>query len=414
MELMAPAGSFESLRAAIKAGCDSVYFGVTQLNMRARSSINFSMEDMKEIVAICHESTVKAYMTVNTLLYNHDLKLAYKLIDAAKKAGMDAVIVSDVAAMIYANEIGVPVHMSTQLSISNIEGIKFYAKHAERIVLARELNLAQIKELTEKIKEENIKGAGGKLMEIEVFGHGAMCVAVSGRCYMSLYTDNASANRGVCVQNCRRKYKVTDVETGQVLVLDNEYIMSPEDQCTIDFLDKISFAGVHTLKIEGRGRNPDYVYTAIKAYREALDALEDGSYTEEKIKKWKEQLGRVYNRGLSDGYFMSRKIGRWAADRGNKSPYEKIFIGTITHYYPKSKAAVLQVETGSVAVGEDIVITGTTTGVVKGKIKEIRKEDIAIQKAKKGELISFPVDELVRKNDKFFVVRKRDDMGKKI
>jgi len=347
MELMAPAGSFESLRAAIKAGCDSVYFGVTQLNMRARSSINFSIEDMKEIAKICHESKVLGYLTCNTLLYDHDIKLMKKLIDTAKEAQLDAVIVADVSAMQYASEIGIPVHLSTQLSISNMEGVKFYSKFVERIVLARELNLSQIKKITDEIKEQNIQGPTGKLMEIEVFGHGAMCVAVSGRCGMSLYTDNASANRGVCIQNCRRKYKVTDIETGKELVIDNEYVMSPEDQCTLDFLDKVAFSGVHTLKIEGRGRNPDYVYTVISVYRKALDGLKEGTYTEDTIKGWMEELGKVYNRGLGGGYFLGRQQSKWAGDRGNKSPFEKIFIGRITHYYPKSKVAALQVETGA-------------------------------------------------------------------
>lgn len=404
---MAPAGSFESLQAAIQAGCDSVYFGVTQLNMRARSSINFSIENMKEIVKICHKHKVRAYMTCNTLLYDHDMKLMQKLIDEAKKAGIDAVIVADVAALMYAKKVGVPVHASTQLSISNIEGIKFYAQFCDRIVLARELNLAQIKNITDEITKQNIRNTSGDLIEIEVFGHGAMCVAISGRCGMSLFSDNASANRGVCIQNCRRKYKVTDVETGKGFVVDNEHIMSPEDLCTIDFLDKVAFAGVHTLKIEGRGRSPDYVHTVISVYRKAFDALEAGNYTEENIAQWKEGLSKVYNRGLSDGYYLGRKLGKWAGTRGNKSPYEKVYVGKIEHYYPKIKVAALKVETYKVKVGDEILITGPSSGVIRGAMGQIRKEDLAIQIAEKGDMVSFTLHERVRKNDKFYVVKKR-------
>ena len=408
MEIMAPAGSFESLRAAIEAGCDSVYFGVTQLNMRARSAISLSIEDMKEIVRICHEHKVKAYLTCNTLLYDHDIKLMKKLIDEAKKAGMDAVIVADVAAIQYAHEVSLPVHVSTQLSVSNIEGIKFFSTYAERIVLARELNLAQIKHITDEIKEQNIRNTSGNLVEIEVFGHGAMCVAISRRCGMSLFSDNASANRGVCIQNCRRKYKVTDVETGKGFEVDNQFIMSPEDLCTIDFLDKVAFSGVHTLKLEGRGRSPDYVYNVVSTYRKAVDALDTGEYTEENIAKWKEDLKKVYSRGLSDGYFLGRKLGKWAGSRGNKSPYEKIYVGKITHYYSKIKVAALQVETNTVKVGDEILITGTTSGVIRSHMPGITKEDSSIEEARKGDLVSFKVDNTVRKNDKMYVIKKRD------
>jgi len=406
---MAPAGSFESLQAAIKAGADSVYFGVTQLNMRARASANFSISDMKEIVKISKESNVLTYLVVNTLLYDHDINIAKKLVDAAKENKVDAIIAFDFAVLNYCNEIGIPVHASIQFSVSNYDAVKFFAKMTNRIVLARELTLDQINAIYKKIIEENLYGNEGRLMEIEVFGHGALCVAQSGRCWMSLYSQNSSANRGACLQDCRHAYKVIDQENGKELIIDNQYIMSAADICTIDFLDKFIDAGISVLKIEGRGRSPEYVYTIVKTYKKALEDVENGNYTKEKIDEYFKDLEKVFNRKLSHGnFFLGKEVGEYSDVYGSKATEEKIFKGKITHFYPKIMVAEITLEAGDLKVGENYSITGNKTGVVFGKVKGIKLDEKDIEKAEKKEIISIKVSEKVRLNDKFYTIVKSD------
>lgn len=410
LEIMAPAGSFESLEAAIKAGADSVYFGVTQLNMRARASANFTLEDMKVIVSRAKEANVKTYLVVNTLLYDHDIEVAKKLIDSAKENGVDAIIAFDFSAMNYCNEIGIPVHATIQFSISNYEAVKFFAKLTNRVVLARELTLEQIKAIHEKIVAENLIGNEGRLMEIEVFGHGALCIAQSGRCWMSLYTHNASANRGACLQNCRHAYKVTDLENGNEMVLDNQYVMSAADICTIDFLDKFIEAGISVLKIEGRGRAPEYVYTVVSTYKKALKDIEDGTYTKEKIEGYFKDLETVFNRKLSHGnFFLGKEIGEYSDMYGSKATEERIYKGKITNYFSKLGVAEITLEAGNIKVGDKFLITGNNTGVSFGEIEEIRIDDQAITEAGPKSVVSIKVPEIVRKNDQFFVVVKKEN-----
>ena len=397
-ELLAPAGSFESLRAAIKAGCDSIYCGVDQLNMRSRSA-NFKFGDLAEVAKISHEAGIKCYLTLNTLLYDHDMDLMKKIVDAAKETKVDAIIISDFAAIQYARSVGMEVHISTQASISNIESVKFFSQFSDCVVLARELSLPLVKKIHTEIVEHDVRGPSGKLVEIECFAHGAMCVAVSGRCHMSLFTDNSSANRGACIQNCRKAYIVKDPETGQELKVDNNFVMSPEDLCTIDFLDKLVDAGVHTFKIEGRGRSPDYVYTVISAYREALDAVKDGTYTKDKIEKWFNDLKTVYNRGLSSGYYLGKQMSSWSQTYGSKATKEKIKLGRILNYYKKAQVVFAELESGKLSIGDEILITGPTTGVVKGKIKTLMVDDLEVESAEKGALITFSLPELVRPSD---------------
>ncbi|MCP4460794.1 MAG: U32 family peptidase, partial [Cytophagales bacterium] len=334
-EIMAPAGSFESLRAAVDAGCDSVYFGVEQLNMRARSSINFSTEDLEKIVETCTQYQVKTYLTINTVLYDHDIRLMKTLVDQAKKSAVSGIIISDHAAMAYCQKVGMPVHVSTQANISNIDTIEFYSVFADVMVLARELSLRQVSDITREIERRQIKGPSGNLIRVEVFAHGALCMAMSGKCYLSLHSDNASANRGACIQNCRREYVVTDKASGEELAIDNEYIMSAKDLCTIGFLDKVLEAGVSVLKIEGRGRSADYVDTTVRCYNEARKSVEDGSFSQEKIKSWMEQLATVYNRGFWDGYYLGRKMGEWNDSYGSKATEKKIFLGRGVKYFNK-------------------------------------------------------------------------------
>ena len=406
LEIMAPAGNFECLQAAVKAGANSVYFGVEQLNMRARAANNFALADLDEIVKICSEKNVKTYLTLNTIMYDHDMNLMKKICDAAKKARVDAVIASDISAISYANSIGLEVHISTQQNVSNIEAVKFYAKFADVIVLARELTLSQVKKICEEIKKENIKGPNGELVRIELFAHGALCVAVSGKCYMSLGTYNASANRGACLQNCRRSYKIIDEETGDELVVENKYIMSPSDLCTIGFIDKLIDAGVKVFKIEGRGRSADYVYTVTKSYREAADSVLNNDYTEEKIKNWTKELESVYNRGFwHGGYYLGKKLGEWSGVYGSKATKEKIFVGVAKHYFPKTGIGEFHIQSEKISVGDEILITGNTTGVIQSKLNEMFVNDKSgIKEAKAGDVITFKVSERVRENDKLYVV----------
>ena len=411
IEIMSPAGSFESLRSAIKAGANSVYFGIDQLNMRARAAVNFTMQDLNEIVEICNKHNVKTYLTLNIVLYNHDIVKMKKICDIAKESGVTAVIAADIAAIQYANSIGLEVHISTQANVSNFEAVKFFARFADVVVLARELTFGQIKDICAKIKEENITGPSGELVRIEIFVHGALCVAISGKCYMSLATHNASANRGACLQNCRRTYRVIEEETGNELVIDNNYIMSPKDLCTVGYIDKILDAGVCVLKIEGRGRSSDYVYTTTGVYREAADSYLEGNFTKEKIKNWIDKLSTVFNRGFwHGGYYLGKKQDEWSGSYGSQSTKERIFVGQVVHYYPKVGIAEIKIETKDVAEGDKICITGPTTGILKGKVEGLRVGGNVANNAKKGDLITFVVSERVRNNDKLFVIRNRENV----
>lgn len=404
INIMAPVGSFESLMAAIQGGADSIYFGIEQLNMRARSSHNFTMDDMLKIGSICKEHDIQTYLTVNTIMYDKDLDFMKNVIRKAKEQKIGAIIASDQSAIQYAHSVDIPVHISTQLSISNIETIKFYSGYADVMVLARELDLEQVSAITKTIREENIKGPGGGLVAIELFAHGALCMAISGKCYLSLHEQNYSANRGECMQTCRKSYLVTEKESGYELEIDNEYIMSPKDLCTINFINKILDAGVKILKIEGRARPPEYVYTVTKCYDEAVKAYIDGSYGEEKIKNWRQSLSSVFNRGFWDGYYLGQKIGAWSHRYGSRATKRKIYIGKAINYFTKIKVAEFKIETGTLKAGDDILITGPTTGVVYSHIKEIRVDRKPVNKATKGEYFSIAIENQVRRSDKLFKV----------
>ncbi len=406
-EIMAPVGTFDSLSAAIKAGADSVYFGIEQLNMRARSTNNFTTEDLKNIVIICKKNNVGSYLTLNTIVYDHDIALMKKICDVAKKSGVSAVIASDMATIQYANSIELEVHCSTQINVTNIEAVKFYSKFADVIVLARELTQLQIKKICAEIKKQNVRGPGGKLIQIEIFVHGALCVAISGKCYMSLATYNSSANRGACLQNCRRAYRVIDEETGDELKIENKYIMSPSDLCTIGFMDKLIDAGATIFKIEGRGKPPEYVFTTVKCYKEAIESIKAGTYTKKKIEGWEKELATVYNRGFwQGGYYMGKKINEWSATYGAKTTKEKKNIGPIEHVYTKTLVAQINVQENEFKIGDELVITGPTTGIVKMKVDNIKDYDgKEISEAKKGTIVTIKTPELVRKSDKVYVFK---------
>jgi len=401
---MSPAGSYESLMAAIKGGANSIYFGVEQLNMRARSSNNFTLNDLVEISEICREKGVKTYITLNTVMYDHDLQLMCSIVDKAKESGITAIIATDHAVLTYAKKAGMELHISTQANVSNIETVEFYAAYADVIVLARELSLMQVAAITSEIEKRQIKGPSGELIRIELFAHGALCMAVSGKCYLSLHSHFASANRGACVQNCRREYVVTDKEENIEFAIDNEYIMSAKDLCTIDFLNKILDAGVEVLKIEGRGRSADYVYTTARCYREAADAILTGAYTKEKIESWKVQLTTVFNRGFWDGYYLGRKMGEWSKTYGSQATKQKIYIGRGVKYFKKIKVAEFQMETHSLKQGDEIFVTGPTTGFIQTTATELRVDDKQVGEVKKGDLFSLPLDEVVRPSDKLYKV----------
>ncbi|MCB9801291.1 MAG: U32 family peptidase [Pseudomonadales bacterium] len=404
VELMAPVGSFESLQAAINAGADSVFFGITQLNMRARAASNFDFKDLAEIAKISQKHGVRTYLTLNTLLYDHDLKLAYKIIDAVKAAGIDAIIAADMAAITYANSIDVEVHISTQLSISNIESVKFYAQYSDMIVLARELTVPMMKNICTQIKEQDIRGRNGKPLDIEVFGHGAMCVAISGRCSMSLLTDNSSANRGACRQNCRRSYKIIDEQTKTQLKVENDYVLSPEDLCTVGLLDELVDAGITVLKLEGRGRSADYVDTIVRVYREALDSLNEGTYSQEKVVEWNKRLGTVYNRGLSAGFYLGKPFVEWSGIYGNKATKRRELVGAVTHYYPKVGIAEVLVQENPFSHTDEYVFTGRTTGVLRGEKPEIQVEGEVVGVAQKAEKVTFKVAGRVREGDRLYKI----------
>lgn len=404
IELLAPAGSFESLQAAIQGGADAVYFGIEQLNMRARSSNNFTTEDLAEIKKICNSNGVRTYLTLNTIIYDHDVSLMKSILHSAREQSIDAVIASDQAVLNYAKKIGLPVHISTQANVSNIESLEFFSSFADTVVLARELSLKQVAEIVRQVKRENIKGPSGELIRIEVFAHGALCMAVSGKCYLSLHSHFASANRGACVQNCRRSYIVTDKEEGIELEIDNEYIMSAQDLCTIDFLDQLLDTGVRILKIEGRGRAADYVYTTTRCYRAAIDAYIAGTYTREKALAWKEELATVFNRGFWGGYFLGKEMGEWSDEYGSKATLKKIYIGKGVKYFSKLQVGEFILESDQLSVGTSIMITGPTTGIINTVIEELRVGDQRVETVRKGESFSMPLGETIRPSDKLYKI----------
>lgn len=406
---MAPVGSYESLMAAIKAGADSVYFGIEGLNMRARSANNFTTEDLYKIAEICRDKGVKSYLTVNTVIYDEDIALMRSVIDAAQKAQISAIIASDVAAMMYANEIGVEVHLSTQLNISNAEALRFYSRFADVVVLARELNMDQVRTIHETIVRDNICGPKGHPVRIEMFAHGALCMAVSGKCYLSLHEHNSSANRGACAQICRRGYTVKDKDSGLELDIENQYIMSPKDLKTIHFINKMVDAGVRVFKIEGRARGPEYVYTVCRCYKEAIEAYCNGTYDEEAIGRWDEQLATVFNRGFWDGYYLGQRLGEWTHRYGSGATRQKIYVGKGIKYFSRLGVAEFEIESGELHIGDEIVITGPTTGVIIQKVEEIRYELQTVEKATKGQRISIPVKEKVRPSDKLYRFDKREE-----
>lgn len=405
---MAPAWSYESLRAAIQAGADSVYFGVTQLNMRARAAANFSLGDLAEIMTICHDVGIKAYLVVNTLLYDHDIKIMRMLVDAAKKNNVDAIIAFDFATIKYCNDIGIPVHVSVQFSVSNYESLQFFAQFTNRVVLARELTIPQIKSIYQRIQHEQLMGREWHLMEIEAFIHGALCVAQSGRCQMSLYTNNASANRGACLQNCRKKYKVTDVETGKELVIDNQYVMSAADICTIDFLDELLDAGIQVLKIEWRGRSPEYVHTVVTTYKKALKDIENWTYTHEHKLGYYEDLKTVYNHWLSKGnYYLGRELVEYSDAHWSKATTEKLQVWRVQHFFPKPSVAEIIVDAHEINVGDKMVIIWSLTWIIETEIAAIIKEWVSIQKAIKWDVVTIVVPSRVRANDKVSLIKPR-------
>ena len=404
IELMAPAGSFESLQAALDNGADSVYFGVEQLNMRARSSINFTLDDLDEIARRCKEKNVRTYLTLNTIIYDHDLSIIKTLLDRAKQAHITAVIAMDQAVIAYARQIGMEVHISTQINITNIETVKFYALFADTMVMSRELSLRQIKKICEQIEREQVKGPSGNLVEVEIFGHGALCMAVSGKCYLSLHSHNSSANRGACKQNCRKKYTVIDQESGFEIELDNEYMMSPKDLCTLDFLDQVIDTGAKVLKIEGRGRAPEYVATVIRTYREAIDAYYEGTYTKEKVEKWMEALATVYNRGFWGGYYLGQKLGEWSGVPGSQATQKKVYIGKVMHFFPKTNISEFKIEAFDIKRGDKLLITGPTTGVQELILEDMYVNDQLSESAKKGDSCTFRTEFRTRPSDKLYKI----------
>lgn len=412
-EIMAPVGSFDSLAAAIQGGADSIYFGIEGLNMRSRSANNFTISDLHRIAEICNKHHIKSYLTVNTIIFDQDMDRMHEIIDAAKVANLSAIIASDVAAMMYARQIGVEVHLSTQLNITNIESLKFYAQFADVVVLARELNLDQVKEIHDQIVAQEIKGPSGNLIRIEMFCHGALCMAVSGKCYLSLHEMDSSANRGACNQICRRGYIVKDKETDIELEIDNQYIMSPKDLKTIHFLNKMLDAGVEVFKIEGRARGPEYVRTVVECYKEAIQAYYAGTYSDEKIKDWDERLKRVFNRGFWNGYYLGQRLGEWSNKYGNEATERKMQIGRVIKYFSKLGVAEFLIESQSLSSGERVLITGPTTGALYLEAEDIRVDLKTVDTTVKGERFSMKVPEKVRPSDKIFKLINTSSNGKK-
>lgn len=399
---MAPVGCYESLQAAIQSGANSIYFGIEGLNMRARSSVNFTIDDLHNIARICEENGLKSYLTVNTIIYDNDMELMRKIIDAAHQAGISAIIASDVAAMTYARSVGVEVHLSTQLNISNVEALRFYAQFADVVVLARELNMEQVAHIYRTIQEENITGPAGKPIRIEMFCHGALCMAVSGKCYLSLHQMNHSANRGGCMQICRRSYDVTDRETGEELNIENQYIMSPKDLKTIHFLNRLVDSGVRVFKIEGRARGPEYVSQVVSCYNEAIEACLDGTFTDERIEQWNSRLATVFNRGFWDGYYLGQRLGEWSKNYGSSATKRKEYIGKGIKYFSNIGVAEFLLESGELAVGDEILITGPTTGAIFVTVEEIRVALKPVNKAVKGQHFSIRLDSKIRPSDKLY------------
>jgi putative protease len=404
VELLSPVGSFDSLQAAINAGADAIYFGVEQLNMRTRSAGAFSIEDIKEVSSICKANKIKAYLTLNTVMYEHDMQLLKAILNEVKKQAIDAVIAADFSVIEYCNQLNIPLHISTQANVSNIETVQFFARFADVIVLARELTLKQVENICNEIKRKNIKGPSGEPVKIEIFVHGALCMAISGKCYLSLHTQNASANRGACVQNCRRSYTVKDTESGEELLVDNEYIMSPKDLCSIDILDQVINSGVDVLKIEGRTKGADYVQVVTRCYREAMDAVNNGTFSFEKVAAWKTEMGKVYNRGFWEGYYLGRKLGEWTSTPGSVATEKKIYIGKGTKYYAKIAVGEFVLEAGKIKQGDTLMVTGPHCGMVKIKMDPLIVNGQPLPEATKGDLITFPFATKVTASDKLFKV----------
>ena len=401
-EIMAPVGSRDSLTAAIQAGADSIYFGIEKLNMRAHSASAFTIDDLREIAETCRERGIKSYLTVNTIIYGEDIPLMHEIVDAAHEAGITAIIASDVAVMTYCREVGQEVHLSTQLNISNTEALRFYAQFADVVVLARELNIDQVTAIHRDIEEQDICGPGGEQIRIEMFCHGALCMAISGKCYMSLHAANRSANRGECIQVCRRSYTATDNETGHQLEIDNKYIMSPKDLKTVRFIDRMMKSGVRVFKIEGRARGPEYVYTVVTAYKEAIQAVLDGTFTEEKKDEWDARLATVFNRGFWDGYYQGQTMGEWNKHYGSNATERKVYIGKGVKYFSNLGVAEFTVEANTFKVGDKMLITGPTTGVMYVTADEIHGDNGPIEVAEKGTRVSIAVTGKVRPSDKLF------------
>ena len=407
---MAPVGSWESLQAALQGGADAVYFGVGKLNMRSRSAANFTVDDLPRIVSVARASGVRTYLTVNTIIYNHEIEEMHRLLEAAKAAGVSAIIASDMSVISYANRIGLEVHISTQCNVSNTEAVRWYAQFADVIVTARELPLSQVAEITKFIADNDIRGPKGELVQVEVFAHGALCMSVSGKCYLSLDNYNYSANRGACLQLCRRGYIVKDKESDLELEIDNEYIMSPKDLCTIGFLDKVVKAGVRVLKIEGRGRSADYVRTVTECYREAVEAIADGTYTQERIGEWTARLATVFNRGFWDGYYLGRRLGEWSDRYGSQATENKVYLGLVRNYFGRINVAEVQLQTAeTLRVGDEVMVIGETTGVYRATVGEMRLDRDPVPEVHQGDRFSFATDVPLRRGDKVYRIDKVTD-----
>jgi putative protease len=404
VEIMAPAGDFESLMAAIQGGADAVYFGLGPLNMRSGSAKNFREEDLADVCTICQRHGIRAYLTLNIVVYDHELEEVKRNIGLARQAGVDAIIASDHAVIQYAIETGMPVHISTQANISNIAAVRYYAKYADVLVLARELSLEQMHFICQRIREEGIRGPSGEIVRVEVFIHGALCMAISGKCYLSLHQSNKSANRGLCRQECRKAYEVTEMESGKTLRIENEYIMSPKDLATISFIDRILIAGVRVLKIEGRGRSPEYVKTVTQCYHEAVNSVLQGTYDTEKVSVWEQRLSSVFNRGFWDGYYLGRRLGEWSEQYGSHATTRKVYLGKGTNYFQKVGVGEFLIETKALNIGDSILITGPTTGVMETTVKEIRVDDKSVTSAEKGAYCSLPLPGRIRRSDKLYEI----------
>ena len=404
IELLSPAGSFDCLQAAINSGADAIYFGVEQLNMRAKSASPFLISDIKKIAAICKAHSIKSYLTLNTVMYDHDIRLLQNIVSEVKMHGIDAIIASDFAVIQHCRQLNIPLHISTQANVSNIEAVQFFSSFSDVVVLARELTLQQVSQITREIKRREIKGVSGELMKVEIFVHGALCMAISGKCYLSLHSQNASANRGACAQNCRRPYKVTDTETNEELMIDHQYIMSPKDLCTIGVLDEVINSGVSVLKIEGRSKGADYVSVVTKCYREAMEAVREGSYSDQKIQDWNKELTAVYNRGFWEGYYLGHHLGQWTNNPGSSAREKKIYIGKGSGYYPKIKVAEFTLDSGYIRKGDTLMIIGAEHGMKKTPIEYLLVNGVRAEEAGKGDRITFSCDTKVTSKDKLYKI----------